>query len=173
MKSKGFAIFAGILSLLGGLFAWFNPFAATMAAEWLAGWFFLFSGISAVIFAFSGSNTGSRWPGILLGIMMVLMGIFLLANPLQGVLSLTIIIAILLLVAGFGRVMLTFVTPSPARWMVLISGLISLLLAVMIFMNFPQSAAVMLGIFLAVELISNGISLLVLASSSGRKPAMA
>lgn len=37
------------------------------------------------------------------------------------------------------------------------------LLAFMIFSNFPQSAVLVLGVFLAVELISNGVSLVVLS----------
>ncbi len=170
MKSKDLGFLAGVLSLLGGLFAWFNPFAATLAAEWLAGWFFLLGGITTVVFALTGARGGARWAAVLLGIMLALIGLFLLFNPLQGAVSLTLIIAVLLLVAGFGRVLMAFAVRGNPRWILLVSGLISLTLAVMIFMNFPQSAAVILGVFLAVELISNGISLLVYAFSGTGNP---
>jgi uncharacterized membrane protein HdeD (DUF308 family) len=47
----------------------------------------------------------------------------------------------------------------------ILAGIVSLVLGGMILANFPQSALVVLGIFLAVELISNGVSLIVLALS--------
>ena len=45
----------------------------------------------------------------------------------------------------------------------MISGLVSIILGVMVLANFPQSAAVVLGILLAVELLSNGVSAIALA----------
>ena len=39
-------LLAGILSLIGGLLAWFNPFAATLAIEQLTGWCFLLAALT-------------------------------------------------------------------------------------------------------------------------------
>jgi uncharacterized membrane protein HdeD (DUF308 family) len=53
--------------------------------------------------------------------------------------------------------------PSPYFWAVFLSGAISLLLAVMILANFPQSAMTIPGILLAVDLISTGAGMVALA----------
>ena len=70
----------------------------------------------------------------------------------------------MLLVAGGFRISLGIgATQGALRRAMILSGALLILLAVMIFANFPQSAAVVLGAFVAVELISNGVSQIALA----------
>jgi uncharacterized membrane protein HdeD (DUF308 family) len=52
----------------------------------------------------------------------------------------------------------------------LLSGLVSLALGVMVFTNFPQSAAVVLGVLLAIELIATGITLVSFAFLLRKSP---
>lgn len=155
---------AGIISLVGGFFALANPLAATITAELLAGWMFIIVGILTAFSAFGDQGWGARIVAILLGILLVVLGINLVSNPLAGSVSLTFAVAILLLVAGVFRLLMAFSSEAEGlRWVLVLSGAISLLLGIMILSNFPWSATVVLGIFLAVELISNGISLIVLS----------
>lgn len=99
----------------------------------------------------------------IVGLCILLIGIALIKNPLAGVVSLTFVSAFLLIAVGIVRLVWAFKFADGTRWALLGSGIISLLLSVMIFANFPQSAAVMLGVFLAVELISNGTSMTMMA----------
>ena len=62
---------------------------------------------------------------------------------------------------------------TPLRWALILSGAVSLLLGAMILSNFPQSAALVLGVYLAVELISNGVSLIVLSLARKSEPEVA
>jgi len=154
----------GAISLVGGLLALFNPFTATMAAVFLAGWTFLIFGVFQLIQAF-----GIReWPGflwsLLLGILTAIVGISILANPFAGAITLTTVVAILFLVLGVVKLMYGFSLRPVSGWgLVLLSGAVSILLGIMIFTNFPWAATTVLGILLAVELLSNGAFLLVLA----------
>ena len=78
--------------------------------------------------------------------------------------SLTALAGVTMLVMGLFRILIAFSEPAKGlRGVLIVSGLLSLLLGGMIFANWPQSAAVVLGLFLAVELISNGVSLIVLS----------
>ena len=154
----------GILSLVGGFLAFANPFAATLTAELLAGWAFVIVGILTLFSAFGEKSGGSRIVNIFLGIIIAILGVQLLLNPLQGTVSLTLAVGVLLVFAGVCRIGVAFRNLQGSfRWAMVLSGLLSLLLAVMIFTNFPQSAVVVLGMFLAIELISNGISLIALS----------
>lgn len=157
-------LIAGALSLVGGVFALANPLAATLTATLLAGWTFILVGILTVVSAFSDQGWSARILPIVLGALVLLLGINLIAEPLSGSITLTVAVAAMLMVVGVFRVILGFSTKfSRLRWAMVLSGALSIILSVMILSDFPQSALVILGVFLAVELISNGVSLIVLA----------
>ncbi len=157
-------LLAGLLSLAGGVFGLANPLAATLTAELLAGWMFTAVGIVTLLSAFGDQGWGGRIVSILLGLAILFLGIGLVANPLAGVLSLTYLAATLMLLLGVLRLALAFSSEAKGlRTVLVLSGLLSLALGVMIFANWPQSAAVVLGLFLSIELISNGISLIFLS----------
>ena len=166
MTSRVLWIVVGVFSILAGVVALANPLAATLTAERIAGWAFLFVGIAQIFAAFRLDG----WPGrvwiILGGVLFVFLGINLLANPLAGVLSLTLMVAILFLVAGIFRIVLSFsLRGTAAFWMLLFGGLISVMMAVLIFSNLAEAAAVLLGVLLAVELISNGVAMIALSAT--------
>lgn len=155
---------AGLISLAGGIFALANPLAATLTAELLAGYMFIAVGILTVFSAFSDQGWGGRILAILLGLALLFLGINLVANPLAGTVSLTFLAGFMLLILGIFRILLAFSSRAAnLRGVLIVSGALSVLLGLMIFANWPQSAVVVLGLFLAVELISNGVSLIVLS----------
>lgn len=165
---------AGLISLFGGFFALANPLAATLTAELLAGWMFVAVGVMTMVSAFGDQGWGGRILSILIGLIILILGIDLIANPLAGVISLTFVVAIGLVVMGVLRILLAFRSDfAQLRWVLILSGAISLLLGAMIMSNFPQSAALVLGVYLAVELISNGISLIVLSLARKSEPEVA
>ncbi|MBV7433933.1 DUF308 domain-containing protein [Cardiobacteriaceae bacterium TAE3-ERU3] len=157
----------GIISVLGGIFALWNPLQATLAAEMLAGWMFLLVGILQFIAMFRAPTTGGKIFGAIGGVIGVLVGFELLQQPLKGVLALTMVIAILFMATGIVKIVTSFsLRNTIAFWPVLLSGLISVILAVMIFSDYPESATVILGVLLAVELISNGITMIMLSRNN-------
>ncbi|HKL46843.1 MAG TPA: DUF308 domain-containing protein [Roseovarius sp.] len=154
----------GILSIIAGIVALANPFAATLSAELLAGYLFSAIGILTLISAFQDQGWGARIWALLLGVLITVFGFNLIANPLEGILQLTVIAATLMMVIGIFRIIIAF-TPmaAGARGILVVAGIVSIVLSVMIFSSFPWSGAVVLGIFLAIELISNGVSLIFVA----------
>lgn len=154
----------GALSILGGILALFNPFAASLTAELMAGWLFILVGLLMLLSALSDRGFGGRVTAALLGAVLLLLGIGLVANPLSGLLTLTLLAAILLLTAGVIRIALGFAAQlARLRWVLILSGALSILLGLMILSNFPQSAAIVLGLYLGIDLISNGVAMVVLA----------
>lgn len=150
----------GIISILGGIFALFNPLSATLAAEQIAGFLFLFVGILQFVALFTVRTTGAKVFAAIGGVIGVLLGFELLTQPMQGILTLTMVVAILFMITGVVRAISAFALRGTAAFFpVLFSGIISIILAIMIFAGYPESSTYILGVLLAIELISNGLSL--------------
>ncbi|NHQ75786.1 hypothetical protein HAT86_15140 [Roseovarius gahaiensis] len=161
MKSSALMLVIGALSLVGGITALLNPLAATLSAELLAGYVFVAIGMLMLLSIFTDDSWRSRLLSLALGAAILAIGVSLVSNPLKGVLQLTVVVAVLMLVMGVLRVFLAFWVPATRlKIMLILSGFVSLVLGAMILTSFPFSAAVALGILLAVELISSGISLI-------------
>lgn len=163
-------IIIGVLAILAGILALANPLAASLTAEQIAGWSFLFIGLLQFFAAFRREGWGPRIWAILVGLAFVVLGILLLGNPLAGMVSLTLMVASMFLVTGIFKLVMAFsIQGTNGFWLVLLSGAVSVLLAIMIFGNFPASAASILGILLAVELISSGVSMIALSGTAGAR----
>ena len=164
MNSWIFWLIVGIIGVVGGLFALFNPFVATFTAEQIAAWFFIIAGFVQLFAIFQEGSWGRRIWALVLTAAFLWLGITLLMNPLQGILSLTIAVALLFLINGLAKIFFSFSTRGSGYfWLIMLSGVISVILAVLVFTNFPQSAAVLLGILLAIELLSSGAAMIAFA----------
>lgn len=154
----------GLIIIAGGVSAFFNPLAATLTAEQLVAWVFIIGGVLQLL----GSTRERSWVAyfweLLLAVAFVLLGISLLLNPLEGVLSLTLVLAVLLLASGAAKLVMALSAMGKRLfWPLVLSGIVSVALAGMIFFNFPSSAAIVLGVLLAVELISSGVAIVLAA----------
>ncbi|AKI00792.1 hypothetical protein IMCC20628_02088 [Hoeflea sp. IMCC20628] len=153
-----------VLCIVGGFMALLNPFGATILAVVLAGWIFLMQGVIQVVHAFRVRD----WPGFMwslgLGVLSLIVGFVLVADPLAGSVPLTLLVAVLFLLTGVAKTMLAFALKPASGWVwVLASGLISVVLGVMILAGLPSSATTILGLLLGIELVSNGVLFLFVA----------
>ncbi|MFS4438417.1 HdeD family acid-resistance protein [Paracoccaceae bacterium GXU_MW_L88] len=157
MESKRWWIVLGlgILSIVTGIIALINPFAASLAATTIAAvGFLIVGGVSA------WAAWGESWWTVATGILAVLLGLAIMINPIAGMASLTLMVGFLIAMMGGVRIAAAFKMRPNDNWViVLISGLVSLLLAAMILLNFPASALTILGIFLGIDLMMNGMFL--------------
>ena len=154
----------GILSVLFGIFVLANPIAASVAVTLVAGWLFLIGGGIQVWAGFGAEETSSKFMGIGLGVLMILLGISLVFQPLQGLISLATLATIFIALNGITRLITAWrMRSTPLFWPMLISGAVSILLAGYILANFFDVAPQLLGILLGVELLFNGAGLIALA----------
>ncbi|MGX9351212.1 HdeD family acid-resistance protein [Shimia sp. W99] len=154
----------GILSLVAGIVALLNPFGASVVATLITGWSFFILGFLQLIAGLRAEGAGNKVLGALLGLIALFIGINLVAEPLRGMITLTMIAGIMFLASGIFKAWFGFAnTQGSLRGAMMISGLVSIVLGVMVLSNFPQSAAVVLGVLLGIELLSNGISAIALA----------
>ena len=104
----GWKLAAGILCLIAGLAILSNPlWSTTLASTWLVilvGFLVMLQGAAGLIVAFQGGGWGMG----ALSVLGILFGLFLVINPLIGVATLTLILAIFMLIGGVGAVVQAF-----------------------------------------------------------------
>lgn len=154
-------VLLGGLMLVGGIVALANPLPATFTAVHIAGWIILATGLIQFFdFIRAGSWVDRLWSGVF-SVGYLWLGISLLLNPFEGVIALTVLVALGLLFSGVAKLLFAFRARStPLFWPFLLSGALSILLALMVFFNFPQAAAVLLGLMLAFELVLSGATVM-------------
>ena len=104
----GWKLAAGILCLIAGLAILSNPlWSTTLASTWLVilvGFLVMLQGAAGLIVAFQGGGWGMG----ALSVLGILFGLFLVINPLIGVATLTLILALFMLIGGVGAVVQAF-----------------------------------------------------------------
>lgn len=164
MKNRSLLIILGIITVIAGFFAILNPLAGSIAVTLLTGWSFLLIGVLQIVAVFRETDWGARIWSLLLAVLAILAGISLLGNPLAGVISLTYLLAILFIVSGVFKVIAGLgMEPGNWKWLVLLSGALSVGLGILIFANFSAAALTTLGLLLGIQLISDGASMLGMA----------
>lgn len=156
-------ILIGAFMLLGGVLALVNPFAASLAVTVLVGMVFLVGGALTLWAVFSDRTQPHRGWNALVGVLGLVAGISLLADPLGGMISLTLLLAILFVLTGAARLAGAFALRESALfWPLLLSGALSVLMGVLIFALFPEVASVLMGVLLGFELLAEGVALIAL-----------
>jgi len=165
-------LFEGIALLILGALAVLVPVIATVATEVLIGWLLLVSGIVGLIATFRTRHApGFTW-SIVSALLGIIAGIVLLRWPLSGTLSLTVILTAFLVIEGVTSIFyaLDHRRELSGRWgMMLMSGIIDLILAAIIFAGLPGTAAWAIGLLIGVNLAIGGAALIAMAMHA-RKP---
>lgn len=157
-KNSGLTIAMGVIVLLMGFLAIGSPFMAGLSIAMVVGILFIIGGIGQLVFAF---QAGRRILNIILGLLTAAVGIYMVMNPVAALVSLTIFLAAYLIVSGIFEVVLAFQIKPVSGWgWALFSGIISVLLGVMIWSQFPLSGAWAIGVLLGVKLFFSGWTLL-------------
>jgi uncharacterized membrane protein HdeD (DUF308 family) len=161
--------FAGAFSVICGVLAILNPLAATMAAVTLAAMALILSGGIQLVGAFFEQGWRARAPSLLTAGAALALGLSILFHPVAGAKALTILMGILLLVSGLGKLTWSFSHREDSSfWPLLVSGAVSLLLALLVYRHLQGGRSAILGTFLGIELMLNGLALLAVAALGRR-----
>ena len=114
MKGSTASILAGTLAVIGGLIALLFPFFASLAVTGLVGGAFMISGGIGLYAAASDPDLPSRGWLAVFSVLQLALGVWILANPLAGLLSLTVTAGILFLATGILRLIWAFRLGSAA-----------------------------------------------------------
>ncbi|WP_170418421.1 HdeD family acid-resistance protein [Ruegeria atlantica] len=157
----------GLLSIAFGIFVLGAPVVASVAVTVVTGVLLLISGALQVVGGFTVEGTGNKILSLIMGAVMLFLGWSFLDHPLQGTLTLATVILILFMAGGIARVILSFqMKGTQFFWPTMISGILSIVLAGIIWTyvgSDPQVLLSILGIFLGIEMLFNGFGLVFMA----------
>jgi len=179
-KSSGWAIAWSILLIALGIIAIAIPMVAAVAVTTLVAWLLIFGGIFHFVMAFSTRGAGAVLWEVLVALVYIFGGGYMLFHPLLGVATLTLLLGAFFLVEGIFEIVAFFRIRgvSGSGWM-LFDGLITLLLAGLIWAHWPSSSAWAIGTIVGVGLLISGFKWLMISLAARRvsravsRPAMA
>ncbi len=171
-RSASWSIVLSVLMIVAGILGIILPPVAGIVATVFFGWLLVFCGLAHLVFAWHTRGTGALLWELLIGIAYIAAGVYLLMNPLAGMLSLTLALAIYLFAEG----VLEFIIGFRARGMpgaawLFVDGLITLVLAILIWRTWPFNAAWVLGTLLGISILFSGVARLTISLAARRAAA--
>ena len=159
-------LFEGILLVILGLAAMIVPPLASLAVTIFLGWMFLISGIAGLALTFWARGMPGFWWSLISAVLAVVAGIILLAQPVQGTLTLTIVVGAYFLAEGVATIMyaLEHRRELSGRWSwLLIAGIVDIVLAGIIISGLPGTALWAIGLLVGINLLFGGTTLIGMA----------
>ena len=163
-RKWGWLLALGIIQIILGAVGLGMTFGLTLVTILVYGIFLLISGGAQIVHAFTAKGWKNLVLHLLIAVLYVLAGIIIINNPLAASLFLTLFIGFVLLATGVIRGIMGFRFKGSKNWLwPLLSGIVSIFLGLMIINQWPVSGLWVIGMFVAVELIINGWSSVMIA----------
>jgi uncharacterized membrane protein HdeD (DUF308 family) len=156
-------LFEGILLAVLGLAAMIVPPLASLAITIFLGWMFLISGVAGLVLTLWARQMPGFWWSLISAALGLAAGIILLARPMQGVLTLTIVVGAFFVAEGVATIMyaLEHRRELSGRWSwLLVAGLMDIVIAFFIIAGLPGSAEWAIGLLAGVNLLFGGATLI-------------
>ena len=168
-QAAGASIGWGTVMILLGVLALFLPLATGIGVSIAVAWIIVFGGVAYVASAFAARGAGSFLWRLLVGAVYILGGLYLAFNPGLALESLTLAMAVMFFVEGVLETVMFFqFRILPGSGWFLFDGLVTLLLAYLIWRPWPGSAIWAIGTILGVNLITSGFTRLMCSVAARR-----
>jgi uncharacterized membrane protein HdeD (DUF308 family) len=158
-QASTWSLLWGVLLIVLGVMAVGSPMIAAVAVNVVVAWLIVVAGVVHLSLAFHARGAGSVIWRVLVGLAYIVFGGYLVAHPVIGVVSLTLLLGSLFLVEGILDIALFFQLRalSGSGWF-LLDGIVTLLLGLMIYLRWPSSSAWAIGTLVGVSLIISGVT---------------
>lgn len=171
LKSKwGWFLGLGIVLIVAGTIALGSAFLMTVFSMMLLGWLMIVGGVLEAIHAFGCKKWSGFFIDLLTGILYLVVGFMIVANPEASAVALTLLMAMFLIFGGIFRVVLALVVRYQHWGWVLLHGAINLVLGILIWRQWPLSGLWVIGLFVGIDMIFNGWSLVMLGLAAKNMP---
>ncbi|MGC2432980.1 MAG: HdeD family acid-resistance protein [Desulfobaccales bacterium] len=169
-KNWGWLLALGIISIILGILALGSSAFFTIASMIFFGWILLIMGVLELVYSFWQRHWGGFFLHLLNGILAGVAGVILIGNPAASALILTLMLAMFFMVAGLFRIIAALYMRFPTWGWRVFNGIITLLLGILLWAQWPWTGLWAIGMFIGVELIFSGWSSVMLALAARRLP---
>lgn len=160
-RRTGWDIALGLLLIVLAFVVLGHAVIATAVSVLFLGWMMLIGGVVLLIASFFRIRSGGFWSAALGGSILAVLGIVLLRNTAAAIITLTLVTGALIFAEGLVRVVSAFQRHEGAdRWLLVVSGAISLILGLIVLFNLYEASFVLLGVLLGVQALLDGITLI-------------
>jgi uncharacterized membrane protein HdeD (DUF308 family) len=168
-RATGWSTGLSVIMIVAGILAIILPLVSGIAVAIMVGWLLVFSGGAHLVYGWHNRGGGGVLWGTLLGILYLAVGGYTLLHPLAGLASLTLVLALYLLVEAVLEFILSFqLRPAPGSGWLLVDGIITLVLAIVIRRTWPASALWVIGTLVGISMLFSGIARLMISRATRR-----
>ena len=162
-KTSGWSIAFSVLMTLAGVLAIVIPPVAGIAVSVFVAWLLVLSGLLHFVYAWHAGGSAMIWE-VFLGIAYTFVGVYMLVNPSAAMVSLSFALATYLLVQSLLELALALsLRPMPGPGWLFLDGIVTLILAMMIWRAWPSNADWVLGVLVGVSMLFSGITRLMIS----------
>jgi uncharacterized membrane protein HdeD (DUF308 family) len=159
----------GVTLIVLGIVAVIFPLATTIAIKVFLGWIILIGGFVTAFHAFSTQKWSAFLYNLLVGLLYVFVGAWLAFLPLSGVITLTVLLAVLFIFQGILQASLAFrLKPHDGWGWILFAGIVAIVAGFMLITGLPSTAAWAIGLLAGLSMISSGWAYLSIALRVGK-----
>ena len=156
----------GIALIVLGVAAVLVPAVAGSAVVIVIGFILLLAGIVAVVRGLKAEDSAEKAMGLTLGTITGLAGIAVIGHPLFGLAFLALLLVGYFVAEGVWKIIVSFRYKPATGWQwLLVSGVLSLMLGLLIWSQWPISGMWAVGVLVGVNLLGTGLALVALAST--------
>ncbi|GHB94099.1 HdeD family acid-resistance protein [Cerasicoccus arenae] len=166
-KNASQAQLAGIILIILGVLAVMLPGVFSLGLELFLGWLLLIGGILQAVSAFSHITVKGYGWALISSVLAAIVGALLIAQPVIGVIALTGLLAIFYLIDGIFKLLAAAQGQHlPGRGIIFMNGIFGLIIAGIVFSEWPSAAHWFIGLIVGVNFLMGGMTLLTLASAA-------
>ena len=162
-RNSGLLLGLGIAVMVLGALAIIASRIATLTAVFTFGIILLVTGVLHIVHSISTRKWGGLFLSLAVGVIYLVTGLLLTTHPRLGALALTLVMASFFIATGVFRLVAALVADFPARGWTLANGIISVELGGIIWAQLPFAALWIVGLFVGIEMLFAGWSLVSLA----------
>jgi uncharacterized membrane protein HdeD (DUF308 family) len=160
-RRTGWDIALGILLVIAGLVVLGNAAVATTVSMLFIGWLTLAAGVITLLGALLRVGGDGFWLTAICGGLLSVLGLVIVRNPSVAALTLTLVAGAFFLAGGVVRLAVAF-GRQEYRWPLLLSGIVSTALGLIVLFNLVDASYALLGILLGIELLIDGLTIMLI-----------
>jgi uncharacterized membrane protein HdeD (DUF308 family) len=169
-RNWGWYLALGLAQIIIGALAIAASAITTFVSVLIFGWLLVIGGLLSVIHAFWRQRWGGFFVDLIVGLLYALAGLIMVSGPLPAAITLTWLIAVFLVVVGIFRIVVALTGNFTHRGWLLLNGVITLVLGVLIWREWPLSGLWVIGLFIGIDMVFYGWSLVMLSMAAKSLP---